>query len=239
MSGERKAVPGPSFFIACRVTSVDTFDTDGEYDSNYVDGWIARQHLDATSAVLQEPSISIQAKVVLLWMWSHARPWRGAWVLLPTSVAVVAKSTSLATASVRSSMTELMDLGWLSRGKDRWFLADPVDGGPLACEGGYVYVTEFSDGTVKVGKTMAPPRRLAEHTSAAARFGISVTRTWTSFQHRDYDQTETLLLIGLSRSHDRRGATEYFCSSGAFESGVRAAEDILFLERVESIGGAA
>lgn len=40
-----------------------------------------------------------------------------------------------------------------------------------------LYVVEFSDGTVKVGRSIRPSTRISEHRIAAACFGIKVLRT--------------------------------------------------------------
>jgi hypothetical protein len=58
----------------------------------------------------------------------------------------------------------------------------------------YVYVLEFSSGTVKVGQTGNPANRFKEHGNAAAAHGHTITRTWVSAPHIEFRENETALI---------------------------------------------
>jgi hypothetical protein len=76
--------------------------------------------------------------------------------------------------------------------------------------GGYVYAVEFTDGTVKVGTTVEPGKRIAKHARDGAAFGAIATRAWVSPQHDGAYRTETdLMLIANSLSTGVR-RREYF-----------------------------
>lgn len=92
----------------------------------------------------------------------------------------------------------------------------------------HLYVVGFANGTVKVGMTERPLRRLSNHRSNARSFGTSVVKTWISPPHVSASANESRL-IGLCRDAcgitDRRRG-EYFPIS--FESAVRFAETLPF-----------
>lgn len=74
---------------------------------------------------------------------------------------------------------------------------------------GYLYVIEFDTGTIKIGQTRNPKRRLAEHRRNAAAFGVSISRYWFSAPHGDYLRTEAELIIDCA-VFSRYSKREYF-----------------------------
>jgi predicted GIY-YIG superfamily endonuclease len=58
----------------------------------------------------------------------------------------------------------------------------------------YVYVIEFTSGTVKVGQTASPQKRVAQHDKAAQAHRHSVVRSWVSAPHFEYATNETALI---------------------------------------------
>lgn len=64
----------------------------------------------------------------------------------------------------------------------------------------YVYVIEFSSGTVKVGQTANPRARLGEHDNAAQAHGHTIQRSWVSAPHTAYKENEgALIAFGAER----------------------------------------
>lgn len=59
---------------------------------------------------------------------------------------------------------------------------------------GHLYVVEFSTGTVKVGKTRRPDKRIGEHEREAAAFGGRISDRWVSAAHDGYDTAEDALI---------------------------------------------
>lgn len=60
--------------------------------------------------------------------------------------------------------------------------------------GGHIYALRYSDGTVKIGRSISPIRRAATHRAAGARFGVAVTDEWISTRHHEWRENETALL---------------------------------------------
>lgn len=83
---------------------------------------------------------------------------------------------------------------------------------------GYVYVVEFSDGTVKVGKARSLRSRLGNHRHDAEKFALSISRWWGSPLHRGYGDSEKQLITHASTVGGIQGGREYF--SGVDFSGV-------------------
>jgi len=89
---------------------------------------------------------------------------------------------------------------------------------------GHLYVLAFDDGMVKVGRTSAPARRLAEFRAHAERWGRTICHGWLSRPVYDSAQAEH-----TSRSRIRfagarlRSGSEYF-DGVAFEDAVSLVE---------------
>lgn len=75
---------------------------------------------------------------------------------------------------------------------------------------GFIYVVEFSDSTIKVGRALDLSRRLSAHRSDARRFGLNITRWWGSDIHRGYDDTESALIKFSEANGNVQGGREYF-----------------------------
>lgn len=60
-------------------------------------------------------------------------------------------------------------------------------------ESGHVYALQFSDGTVKVGRTEEAQDRLRAHEQTAKGFGLSVTGKWLSPEHAGWVENEGAL----------------------------------------------
>lgn len=88
---------------------------------------------------------------------------------------------------------------------------------------GYLYVIEFSTGTLKAGRSNNPRGRVATHLDHARKFGATISRLWLSVPHANYKENEQLLLKELGKpSH----GAEYFESMG-FDDAVAIAESAL------------
>lgn len=75
---------------------------------------------------------------------------------------------------------------------------------------GHLYVIEFGDGTMKVGYSQNPRKRIEQHRHGAARFSIEVARKWVSDCHLEYVENEREL-IGYARQRgDVASGAEYF-----------------------------
>lgn len=58
----------------------------------------------------------------------------------------------------------------------------------------YIYVVEFTSGSVKVGQTGNPNKRIGQHSMAAQAHGHSASRTWVSGPHIEYVANEAALI---------------------------------------------
>lgn len=76
--------------------------------------------------------------------------------------------------------------------------------------GGYIYIIEFSNGTVKVGSTTNPPERFATHRQHAEAFNIGVANHWISEEHPQYRKTEKALIALAEAMGGARARREYF-----------------------------
>ncbi len=75
---------------------------------------------------------------------------------------------------------------------------------------GYLYVIEFSTGSVKVGLTEDPKRRLGEHLGEARAFGVHITNYWISPSCHNFKGNETRLINACTRISKQRSRKEYF-----------------------------
>lgn len=74
---------------------------------------------------------------------------------------------------------------------------------------GYLYVVEFGTGTVKVGQTEDPQKRLATHRGEAQAFGVHIVNYWISPSHLNFRANETRL-INRCVEVSHRSRKEYF-----------------------------
>lgn len=75
--------------------------------------------------------------------------------------------------------------------------------------GVYLYVIEFSDGVVKVGQTVRPAERFAEHERDAKKIGCTTRRRWLSFPYMS-SRYEQLLIEFCKVSWPRVQGLEFF-----------------------------
>jgi hypothetical protein len=180
--------------------------------------------------------LSGTAKLFLMALWSgcsadhfygypYAKPDEGEF-MAPCLVSKIAAQIGLAEESGFAVLRELERSG---------FVGDLCGGGMVRLawmvpfvgrDPGYLYVVEFSDGTVKVGKTSnQPKKRIGQHKSAASSFGLSMARSWESERHDRHSDTEAALLAALRGQLPSRNGGEFF--QGGFEIAVDAAAKII------------
>jgi hypothetical protein len=87
-----------------------------------------------------------------------------------------------------------------------------------------LYVVEFSTGVVKVGRATDVPSRIKQHRSDAAKFGVSMCRTWESPRHRHNVATERRLIESCADIAVLAGGKEYFRID--FEHAVELAQKV-------------
>lgn len=75
---------------------------------------------------------------------------------------------------------------------------------------GHIYIVEFSEGTVKVGFSTTPGKRMRQHAGHAAAFGISIARSWTSHPHLEAKVNERALIAWCSGRARVTRKSEYF-----------------------------
>jgi hypothetical protein len=89
----------------------------------------------------------------------------------------------------------------------------------------YLYVIEFENGTVKIGRTEDKASRISDHRTTGASLGVPVVRTWISDAHEASTETERALLERLpSPAYGR----EWF-RDVSFNEVVAFAEDVVQL----------
>ena len=92
---------------------------------------------------------------------------------------------------------------------------------------GFVYVIEFSNGTVKVGRTENPDSRMSAHAAAGKKFGALITDKWLSPQHSEWLANETRLKGIAAELGGTVAAQEYFTGVG-FADVVARAQELTF-----------
>lgn len=73
-----------------------------------------------------------------------------------------------------------------------------------------LYVVEFASGTIKVGQTETPQRRLGEHAKTARIHGDEMTRWWFSDPHEDCEHNENALIRFCAARWEIVAGNEYF-----------------------------
>lgn len=76
--------------------------------------------------------------------------------------------------------------------------------------GGYIYVVEFNNGSLKVGRTANPRARLAHHRDHAKSFGIVCLKGWISPLHEEQVSNERDLISLMNRRGGRARRREFF-----------------------------
>jgi hypothetical protein len=75
---------------------------------------------------------------------------------------------------------------------------------------GFVYIIEFDNGTVKAGRTVEPPKRLANLIATSSGFRIHASRIWLSPAHADYCDNERRILEWARARAGSVQKNEYF-----------------------------
>ncbi|GAA0935940.1 MULTISPECIES: GIY-YIG nuclease family protein [Actinocorallia] len=75
---------------------------------------------------------------------------------------------------------------------------------------GHIYVIEFSEGTTKVGFSTKPERRLNQHASGVAGFGIRIAQSWVSEAFDSAHQAEMVLISWCALNCAGHRRSEYF-----------------------------
>ncbi|WP_405673128.1 hypothetical protein [Streptomyces sp. NBC_01530] len=89
----------------------------------------------------------------------------------------------------------------------------------------YVYVIEFTSGTVKVGQTRDARKRIGQHAAAAQAHGHTVARTWVSIPHVGFAATESSLIAFCEERWVVAAGREAF-EAGDFDSVVEYAQGL-------------
>lgn len=94
---------------------------------------------------------------------------------------------------------------------------------------GHLYVVHFSTGDVKVGRGVAPEKRLKQHASNAAMFRAHVRETWVSAFVSDAADTETELIHRIELGGaERLPETREVFDNITFEEARALAEVVVF-----------
>lgn len=91
----------------------------------------------------------------------------------------------------------------------------------------FVYVLQFSSGTVKVGQTKSPESRLSQHAEEARRHGCTVVQSWVSPPHVGHGANEKALIKFCATRWAKATGSEYFAGA-SFEQTVEYAKSLPF-----------
>jgi hypothetical protein len=75
---------------------------------------------------------------------------------------------------------------------------------------GYIYVLVFGNGTVKIGRTQNPKRRMWALKSEARKYGTVVAGSWVSPLHVEWELNEDTLKVIATRHGGTPVSPEYF-----------------------------
>lgn len=89
----------------------------------------------------------------------------------------------------------------------------------------YVYVIEFTSGTVKVGQARDAQKRIGQHAKTAQAHGHSAARTWMSIPHVGYAANESALIAFCEERWAIAAGREAF-AAGDFDSVVEHAQGL-------------
>lgn len=92
--------------------------------------------------------------------------------------------------------------------------------------GSYIYVVQFSSGTIKVGQTKDPTSRLRTHEAGARIHGVTVTDQWVSQPVAEPRRLERSVIEFCKSQYSSINGGEYF-------AGAEASEIIGFVETLE------
>lgn len=95
--------------------------------------------------------------------------------------------------------------------------------------GGHIYLIEFSDGTVKAGKSINPRSRMNQHYGESIRYDISMSRVWVSPEHKNYAENEVTAMEACAQHGEISGGREYFSGAELFDQVKPMLENLEFL----------
>ncbi|MEU9713942.1 hypothetical protein [Streptomyces sp. NPDC047976] len=78
---------------------------------------------------------------------------------------------------------------------------------------GWLYIVEFSDGVIKVGRTADARERIKRHGWDARRRGAEIGRWWISVKHSNVDETERVMKQCCLRHWKLFDGDEYFADA--------------------------
>jgi hypothetical protein len=142
--------------------------------------------------------------------------------------------TSAPADAIKKQMQRLCAAGWVRRvglGIDLAWAVPFTRRRPEFAEAtvvmlGRVYAVEFSDGTVKVGRSqVGAVERIDQHSASARSFGISQVRHWISEMHSGCDHVESAMIASLSERHECLNGGEFF--RGGFDLAVSTATKLI------------
>ena len=95
----------------------------------------------------------------------------------------------------------------------------------------YIYVIEFDDGLIKVGRTRRPDQRIKTHESNVFNFTKKkIKNRWVSNSHGNCNQNELLLVRFCSSKGESTGSREWF-SGVIFDEVVSYAKSLQFSDK--------
>lgn len=99
-----------------------------------------------------------------------------------------------------------------------------------AARGGYIYLIEYQDGSVKVGRTASPGNRVESHWNDARKFGHQVVRVWVSKAHANHIANEKEAIMICNEFGEQKSGKEYFSGEGLFDTVLPRLESLEFEE---------
>lgn len=99
-----------------------------------------------------------------------------------------------------------------------------------AARGGHIYLIEYQDGFVKVGRTADPRNRVESHWIDARKFGYQITRMWVSKTHANYVENEKEAIMHCNEFGEQKYGKEYFSGEDLFDQVLPSLENLGFDE---------
>lgn len=164
--------------------------------------------------------IKAGARTVLLALWTFAdHNTKAPSPIFPSNKTIGKRLCGMAASTLREHLSYLKAEGWIRTvdGSPRalhlaWAAPFPVDERTIGdADGpGFLYVCMFSNGTVKVGCSESPARRIASHEQNAAVFGATLDQTWVSCLIHERRAAEELALSAIRRHAHQAAGSEWF-----------------------------
>lgn len=103
-----------------------------------------------------------------------------------------------------------------------------------AKQGGHIYLIEFSDSTVKAGKSISPQSRMTQHYGESIRYGQRPIRIWVSPEHKNYSGNESAAMRICAEHGELSGGREYFSGTDLFDTARLQLENLDFAQGGDS-----